>query len=131
MPFNANAANRHHVPKQKRQVTNWPQYDASLRLRGSLMVWFSPVAVAGGHAEDRTTPGGQAHYSTLAILMGLRLRAVFYLALRQTAIGRFKQVIGGGLRFQTVARQNTKNAVAIYVLNRLLDFGRPSSVRVM
>jgi hypothetical protein len=28
MPFKANAARRHHIPKQKRKVTNWAAYDA-------------------------------------------------------------------------------------------------------
>jgi hypothetical protein len=36
MPFKANAARRHHIPKQKRKVTNWADYNASLRQRGSL-----------------------------------------------------------------------------------------------
>jgi hypothetical protein len=36
MPFKANAARRHHIPKQKRKVINWAAYDASLRQRGSL-----------------------------------------------------------------------------------------------
>jgi hypothetical protein len=44
MPFKANAARRHHIPKQKRKVTNWAAYDASLRQRGSLTVWFTDEA---------------------------------------------------------------------------------------
>jgi hypothetical protein len=40
MPFKANASRRHHIPKQKRKVTNWAEYDASLRQRASLTVWF-------------------------------------------------------------------------------------------
>jgi len=46
MPFKANAARRHHIPKQKRKVMNWPAYDASLRQRGSLTIWFSDQAIA-------------------------------------------------------------------------------------
>ena len=84
MPFKANAARRHHIPKQKRQVTNWPAYDASLRQRGSLTVWFTDEAIAAWRAAPRTTRGGQAWYSPLAILTALTLRAVFRLALRQT-----------------------------------------------
>jgi Transposase DDE domain len=80
MPFKANAARRHHIPKQKRKVTNWAAYDASLRQRASLTVWFSDDAIAGWKAEPRTTRGGQAWYSPLAILTALALRAVFRLA---------------------------------------------------
>ena len=48
MPFKANAAHRHHIPKQRYRVTNWAQYDASLRQRGSLTVWFTEEAIAAG-----------------------------------------------------------------------------------
>jgi hypothetical protein len=84
VPFKTNAARRHRIPKQRRRVTNWAEYDASLRRRGSLTVWFSDEAVATWRAEPRTTRGGQAHYSALAIRTALTLRAVFRLALRQT-----------------------------------------------
>ena len=63
---------------------NWREYDASLRQRGSLTVWFTDDAVEGWRAEPRTTAGGQPWYSPLAILTALTLRAVFRLALRQT-----------------------------------------------
>ena len=46
MPFKANAARRHHIPKQRRRVTNWAEYDAALRQRGSLTVWFTEAAIA-------------------------------------------------------------------------------------
>src|SRR6201747_100406 len=84
MPFKANAARRHHIPKQKRKVTNWADYNASLRQRGSLTLWFSEEAIAGWRAAPRTTRGGQPWYSPLAILTALTLRTVFRLALRQT-----------------------------------------------
>src|SRR5829696_8496973 len=63
---------------------NWPDYDASLRQRGSLTVWFTEEAIAAWKAEPRTTRGGQPWYSALAILTALTVRAVFRLALRQT-----------------------------------------------
>ena len=83
MPFKLNHDRRHHIPKQKRKVMNWREYDASLRQRGSLTVWFSDAAIEGWRAAPRTTRGGQPWYSPLAILTALTLRAVFRLALRQ------------------------------------------------
>jgi hypothetical protein len=59
LPFKLNQAGRHHIPRQQRKVTNWPAYDASLRQRGSLTVWFTDEAIAAWPAEPRTTPGGQ------------------------------------------------------------------------
>ena len=96
MPFKTNAARRHHIPKQKHKVTNWSAYDASLRQRGSLTVWFTDEAIAAWQAAPRTTRGGQPWYSPLAILTALTLRAVFRLALRQTEglIGSVIRLLG-------------------------------------
>src|SRR3954454_14804193 len=96
MPFKANAVRRHHIPKQKRKVTNWAAYDASLRQRGSLTIWFNDEAIAAWRAEPRPTRGGQAWYSELAILTALTVRAVFRLALRQTEglIGSIINLLG-------------------------------------
>lgn len=84
LPFKANAARRHHIPKQKHRVTNWAEYDAGLRARGSLTVWFTAEAIEAWRAEPRTGRGGQPRYSALAIATALTLRAVFRLVLRQT-----------------------------------------------
>jgi hypothetical protein len=96
VPFKTNAARRHHIPKQRYRVTNWTEYDASLRQRGSLTVWFSDEAIAAWRAEPRRTRGGQPHYSALAIRTALTLRAVFRLALRQTEglIGSILRLLG-------------------------------------
>ena len=60
------------------------EYDAGLRARGNLTVWFMPEAVNAWKAEPRTGWGGQPSFSALAIATALALRAVFRLALRQT-----------------------------------------------
>jgi hypothetical protein len=46
LPFKALADRRHHIPRQRHRVTNWTAYDAALRARGSLTVWFSVEAIA-------------------------------------------------------------------------------------
>ena len=63
MLFKANAERRHHIPKQRHRVTNSAAYDAALRQRGSLTVWFTDMAIAAWKAEPRTTRGGQPRYS--------------------------------------------------------------------
>src|ERR671913_1559063 len=96
MPFKANQDRRRHIPKQRHRVTNWSAYDAGLRARGSLTVWFTEEAIAAWAAEPRTTPGGQPSYSALAITTALTLRTVFRLALRQTEgpIGSILRLLG-------------------------------------
>src|SRR5919205_3212503 len=96
LPFKLNQDRRHHIPRQKHKVTNWPAYEAGLRQRGSLTVWFTEEAVEAWAAEPRTTRGGQPWSSPLAILTALTLRAVFRLGLRQTEglIGSVLRLLG-------------------------------------
>jgi Transposase DDE domain len=96
MPFKSNADRRHRIPKQRHRVTNWAEYDAALRARGSLTVWVTTEAIEAWKAEPRTGRGGQPRYSALAITTALTLRAVFRLALRQTEglIGSVLQLLG-------------------------------------
>src|SRR4051812_16746794 len=96
LPFKLNQAGRHHIPRQRHRATNWPAYDASLRQRGSLTVWFTDEAIAAWRAEPRTARSGQPWYSELAILTALTLRAVFRLAYRQTEglIGSLMRLLG-------------------------------------
>ena len=51
-------------------------------------------------------------------------------ALVEADIGRWKRVIGDVLRSQTDARQATEVAIAVTVLNHMLEMGRPNYVRI-
>lgn len=84
MPFKQNVARRHKITPQKFKVINWPEYDVGLRQRGSITFWISEDAIAGWSAPRRTTPGGQARYSDLAIEKSLICGQVFNQPLRQT-----------------------------------------------
>ena len=83
MPHKHNAKKRHHIPKAKYIVTNWPQYETGLKQRGSLTLWLTPEAIARWKASARTSPGGQARYSDLAIQTCLMLRTAFRIPLLQ------------------------------------------------
>ena len=47
----------------------------------------------------------------------------------ETAISRYKRVIGDELRSHTEERRATEMDVAVHVLNRMLELGRPTYVR--
>jgi hypothetical protein len=70
--------------RTKYRVKNWPAYEASLRKRGDITVWFDEAAVDAWKPRPPERPGGQRKYSDLAIVTALTLRLVFHLALRQT-----------------------------------------------
>ena len=59
MPFKVNQDRRHHIPRQRHNVTNWAEYDAALRQRGSLTVWFTEAAIAA-------LEGGAAYHARRA-----------------------------------------------------------------
>jgi hypothetical protein len=48
----------------------------------------------------------------------------------EATVNRWKQVIGDELRSHTDRRRETEVAVAVHALNRMLDLGRPISVRI-
>ena len=84
MPHKFNADRRDKIPKHKHRVTNWSEYNEGLRQRGDLTVWISDDALELWAAPRRTTPGGQPHYSDLAIELSLTLGMVVKQPLRQT-----------------------------------------------
>ena len=81
-PTKKSTNGRHHIPKMRHCVTNWREYEAGLRRRGSLM-WVTDEAMAAWAAAPRATPGGQAVDSDSAIQTCLMLRAAFKVPLRQ------------------------------------------------
>ena len=117
MPHKYNADRRHRIPRARYKVTNWRDYEAGLRQRGSLTIWFSEEAVAAWRAAPRTTPGGQARYSDLAIETSLILRTVFHQPLRQTEglVGSLLELMGLDLPVpdhSTLSRRSRTLAVA-------------------
>ena len=49
MPYKADEARRHKIPRARDKVTNWPEYDRPLQQLGSLTVWVTPEALAAWH----------------------------------------------------------------------------------
>jgi hypothetical protein len=105
MLFKANADRRHRIPKQRQKVTNWAEYDAGLRARGSLTVWFTAEAIEGWRAEARMGRGGQAKYSDLAIATALTLRAVFRCSV---LISQYRTTPPSGRRAETLEVERPK-----------------------
>src|SRR3954471_8975301 len=84
MPYKANEARRHKIPRARYQVTNWPEYDRALQQRGSLTVWVTLEALAAWHPPKTGRPGRSRAYSDLAIETGHLLRLTFGRPWRQT-----------------------------------------------
>ena len=72
------------------RTTHWRAYDAALRSRGSLLIWFDPQME--WLAAPRGGRGRPATFSDAAIQTCLTLKALFGLALRQAA-GRVASLV--------------------------------------
>ena len=65
----------------KYRTTNWPEYNAALKQRGSLDVWFDPEMEWFASPDGR--PGRPLRFSDRAIEFCLTLKGLFQLPLRQ------------------------------------------------
>ena len=45
MPFKFHASRRHHIPRAKYRVMNWPDYDRGLVRRGDIRFWIDESAL--------------------------------------------------------------------------------------
>ncbi len=71
-------------PKPARyRTTNWSDYDAALRKRGSLLIWLDTEMACHTPREGR--PGRPPVFSDVAIQFCLSIKVLFKLPLRQTA----------------------------------------------
>jgi transposase len=92
MPFKHNESRRHKIQKSRYKVTNWAEYNDSLRERGNITVWFTPEAIEKWHPEKVGKRGRPFEYSEHAISTALLVREVFKLPLRQTE-GFLKSIV--------------------------------------
>jgi hypothetical protein len=112
------------------RTTDWSTYNASLRQRGSLSVWFDPDMV--WHAEKSGKRGRPETFSDAATRTCLTLKVLFGLPIRQT-VGLVESLIpmAGLVRpapdFSTLCRRQARLAVQIpyrasgQPLNLLID----------
>ena len=98
--------------KTKYRVRNWSTYEAALRNRGDITVWFDEAAMGAWNASPSGRAGGQRAYSDVAILTALTLRSVFHLGLRQTE------------------GKQTEAMVGVSILNRMTALGTSNSVAI-
>ncbi|MFI3137771.1 MAG: IS5 family transposase, partial [Methylococcaceae bacterium] len=83
MPYKHNESRRHKIKKTKYKVTNWHDYNNSLRKRGDFTIWFTEEAIVDWHPAKTGARGRPQEYSDVAIETALFLRQVFHPPLRQ------------------------------------------------
>ncbi len=74
------------IPKQKYKLTNWSEYNNSLRRRGDITVWLSADAISQWYEKDRVYDGTGTpkRFSDFAIITCHEIRQVYRLPLRQS-----------------------------------------------
>ena len=61
VPFKHHCNGRDRIPRQKHRVAKWRVYDAALRNRGSLTIWYTEGALAGRKHRRQ----GRRYYSDM------------------------------------------------------------------
>ena len=84
MPFKHHASRRHKFTKSKHRVTNWTEYNESLRRRADITVWVDESIEHQWGVGPTGKRGRPCRYSDFAITVALQIRTIFHLALRQT-----------------------------------------------
>lgn len=69
-------------PPPTYRTTNWRSYNAALKQRGSLLIWFDPETVWLAEPSGKRAPS--ATFTDAAIQACPTLKALFGLPLRQT-----------------------------------------------
>jgi hypothetical protein len=70
--------------KSRYGITNWAEYEAGLRQRGSVTIWITADAKDPWCHRRRRKPGGKRVYSDTAIETAYALGMIYGLGLRQT-----------------------------------------------
>ena len=108
--------------------------DAEVAERHPAAVVVPPRSTAVPSATAETAPTQRDHHLQLIAekgRMGWQKASGYNIRARAEAtVGRFKQVIGDGLRCRTDQRRATEMDAAVQVLNRMLELGRPESARI-
>lgn len=113
------------------KVTNWAEYNSSLKRRGSITLWLSEDVVEGWRHKEQgeKQQGGQYKYSDSCIEVCCMIRKVYRLALRQTE-GLVSSIIGlmklnMGVPHYTVICRRSKTLQIETVLCKRIDQGEP------
>jgi transposase len=109
-----------------------PTYDAVARHSTDAAVVIPPRANAADHSDTKTASQRDRHIA--AIDMDGRMKwqtttGYGKRALVETAIGRYKSIIGHRLRARAFSAQQTEVAIGCSVLNRMSACAGPKSVR--
>ena len=113
MPFKHNESRSHKFIKPKYKVTNWPEYNNSLRQRGDITIWFTEAAINEWRPTKIGARGRPQEYSDHAIETALLIRQVFHLPLRQTegfmhAMTRLMNAAISIPDFSSISRRSTE-----------------------
>ena len=118
--------------KARYKTTNWAEYNAALKARGSLTIWLDKGMQ--WYAPSSGKRGRQHIFSNAAIQFCLGIKCLFGLALRQS-LGMVESLLRlAGLDWRVMARSFERQSVELHVrvalLNRFTQLGRPSTVPV-
>ena len=111
-------------PQDRYKVTNWPEYNAGLKRRGSLTLWIDESVSGSWYHQGPVKRGGQMIYSADCMVLLLTLKVTFRLAFRQLEgfAGSIFEMMGIDLRvpsYTQICRRQAGLKVALRVSESL------------
>jgi len=109
-----------------------PTYDAVIHHSAAAAIVIPPRTNAVEPIDDRPSDQRDQHIATISRNGRMKWQASNDYGKRslvETAIGRYKSIIGRRLRARSLPGQQTEVAIGCAVLNRMLACARPKSVR--
>jgi hypothetical protein len=110
--------------KDQYKVTNWPEYNAGLKRRGSLTLWIDDEVSNKWYHQGPSKRGGQMVYSCDCIVLLLTLKVTFHLAFRQLEgfAASIFELLGVGLKvpsYTQICRRQAGLKVPLAISQRL------------
>ena len=109
-----------------------PTYDAVGRHSADAVVVIPPRSNAIDRSDARISSQRDRHIAAIKAEGRMKWQAAAGYgkrSLSETAIGRYKSIVGSRLRARSFGAQQTEVAIGCSVLNRMLACARPKSVR--
>lgn len=96
--------------KEKYRLSNWSEYNKSLKKRGSLTIWFDDQVKHNWVYNGVRKPGGKQLYAEVAIAFCMTIRSLFHLPYRQTEglVGSLLQLMGVALPVPSYTQFNRR-----------------------
>ena len=129
------------IKKKKYKVSNWSDYNNSLKNRGNIEVWLSKYLINHWAYHERIYDGtgssanGMRNRNILEISENGRMnwqkeRSYGQRNYSELGVQRYKRILGRAMHARKMPRQKQEFMIGCGILNKITSLGMPESYRV-